>query len=199
MKACRCRNLLFIQLHQVLLMINQNRPSLHGDMQNSVAVSGRFTMEFRASSGFGFFFFFSPLFVSRLFSRLTSAFCLLLLWLKMLESIQEGEGGRSMIYLEGNKTFGKFGSTHPSRRQDVLLAGAIPYLLSFIHVLLLHLYFCGFQKKERFILPSQKQVEVSIWRVSPLSGLSHEQRLHIVHLMKGCRTTGYQLRCSVQE
>lgn len=57
MKACRCRNLLFIQLHQVLLMINQNQPSLHGDMQNSVAVSRRLTTEFRASSGFYFFSF----------------------------------------------------------------------------------------------------------------------------------------------
>lgn len=55
MEACRCRNLLFIQLHQVLLMINQNQPSLHGDMQNSMAASGRLTTEFRASSGFFFF------------------------------------------------------------------------------------------------------------------------------------------------
>lgn len=90
MKACRCRNLLFIQLHRVLLMINQNQPSLHRDMQNSVAVSGRLTMEFRASSGF----FFSPLFVSSLFSRLTSAFCLLLLWLKMLEKYLGRRGGQ---------------------------------------------------------------------------------------------------------
>lgn len=139
-------------------------------------------------------FIFFPLFVSSLFSRLTSPLCLLLLWLKMLESILEGEWGRSMIYLEGNETFGKFGSTHPSRRQDVLLAGAIPYLLSFIHLLLLHLYFCGFQKNERFIFPSQKQVEVSFWRVSPLPGLSHEPWLH---LMKGRRTIGCQIRCSV--
>jgi len=71
--------------------------------------------------------------------------------------------------------FGKFGSTHPSRSHVVLLARAMPCLLSFIHILLLHLYFCGLQKKERFILPSQKQVELSVWRVSPLSDLSHEQ------------------------
>lgn len=80
-----------------------------------------------------------------------------------------------MIYLDGNETFGRFGSTHPSRRQDVLLAGAIPYLFSFIHVLLLHLYFCGFEKKERFIFSSQKQVEISVCRVSSLSDLSHER------------------------
>lgn len=103
---------------------------------------------------------------------------------------------RSTIYLEGNETFGKFGSTYLSRRQDVLLVGAMPYLLSFIRVLLLHLYFCGFQKKERFILPSKEQVDVSVWRVSPLPDLSNEQQLHIVHQMKGYRISGYQ-RCSV--
>lgn len=171
MKAWRCRNLLFIQLHQVLLMINQNQPSLHGDMQNSVAMSRRLTTEFRTSSGIFLF----PLFVSSLFSRQTSALYLLLLWLKMLESIWERDGGKSMIYLEGSETFGKFGSTHPSWRQDVLLAGAIPYLLSFSHVLLLYLYFCGFQKKQRFTFSRQKQVEVSVWRVSLLSDLSHER------------------------
>lgn len=115
-------------------------------------------------------------------------FCLPLLWLRTLESIWKGKRVRSMIYLEGNEIFGKFGSTHPLWRQDVLLAGAIPYLLSFTHVLLLHLYFCGSQKK-RFILPSQKQAEVSVWRVFVLSDLSHEQWLHIIHLMEGCRIT----------
>lgn len=130
MKTCRCRNLLFIQLPQVLLMINQNQPYLHGDVQNSVAVFRRLTTEFRASSGFLFF----PFIFLISFSKRTSAFCLLLLWLRMLESIWEGERGRSMIYLDGNEIFRKFGSTHPFWRQDVLLAGATPYLLSFLSV-----------------------------------------------------------------
>lgn len=78
MKACRCRNLLFMQLHQVLA--NSYRQSLHADMQNSVAVSEKLTMEFRASS----FFFFSllPLFLfsfpSLLFLFLQTNFSLLL-------------------------------------------------------------------------------------------------------------------------
>lgn len=81
MKTCRCRNLLFIQLPQVLLMINQNQPHLHGDVQNSAAVSRRLTMEIRASPGF-----FSPfIFLSLSFQN--SAFYLPLLWLRMLESI----------------------------------------------------------------------------------------------------------------
>lgn len=109
MKTCRCRNLLFIQLPQVLLMINENQPYLHGDVQNSVAVSRRLITEFRASSGL---FFFPFIFLISL-SKQTSAFCLLLLWLRMLESIWEGERGRSMIYLDGNEIFRKFGSTHP--------------------------------------------------------------------------------------
>lgn len=58
MKTCRCRNLLFIQLPQVLLMINQNQPHLHGDVQNSVAVYRRLTPEIRASSGFFFLLIF---------------------------------------------------------------------------------------------------------------------------------------------
>lgn len=107
----------------------------------------------------------------------------------MLECVWKGKRGRSMIYLEGNEIFGKFGSTHPFWRHVVLLAGAIPYLLSFTRVLLLPLYFCGSQKK-RFILPSQKQAEVSVWRISVLSDLSHEQQLHIVHLMKGAESQG---------
>lgn len=65
MKACRFRNLLFIQLHQVLA--SSYRQSFYADMQNSVAVSERLTMEFRASSFF-FFFFSSPSSISFFFS-----------------------------------------------------------------------------------------------------------------------------------
>lgn len=63
MKACRFRNLLFIQLHQVLA--SSYRQSFYADMQNSVSVSERLTMEFRASS---FFFFSSPSSISFFFS-----------------------------------------------------------------------------------------------------------------------------------
>lgn len=107
-----------------------------------------------------FFFFFSSLCPSPFFQD----------WL-LLASITSQNAGkflgrrrvRSMIYLQGNETFWKFGSTHLFRRQDALLAGTT--ILSFTRVLLLHLYFCWFQKKESFNLPSQKQIEKSIWRV----------------------------------
>lgn len=85
-------------------------------------------------------------------------------------------GVRSMIYLQGNEVFWKFGSTHLSWRQDALLAGTT--LLSFTRVLLLHLYFCWFQKKERFNLPSQKQIERSIWRVSLVWSITWTTTLH---------------------
>lgn len=78
MKACRFRNLLFIQLHQVLA--SSYRQSFYADMQNSVSVSERLTMEFRASSFF--FFLLLPLFLfsfpSLLFLFLQINFSLLL-------------------------------------------------------------------------------------------------------------------------
>lgn len=80
MKACRFRNLLFIQLRQVLA--SSYRQSFYADMQNSVAVSERLTMEFRASSFFFFFFLLLPLFLfsfpSLLFLFLQINFSLLL-------------------------------------------------------------------------------------------------------------------------
>lgn len=155
-----------------------------------MAVSRRLTTEIRATSGI----FFSHYFLNPFFQNELLVSACLYYGLECWKV--SGKRGRSVIFLEGNKMFGKFGSTHPFWRQDVLLAGAIPYLLSFNHVLLLHLHFCGPQKK-RFILPSQKQAEVSVWRVSVLSDLSHEQRLHIVHLVKGCRITEYPMRFSV--
>lgn len=102
MKAGRCRNVLSVQLHQVLLMGNENQPCLCGDVQNSVAMSRRLTMEFRVLRLFCLVLFgFFPLFFSSLFSRLTSAFCFVLLWLKMLE--YPGRGGVQIYYLCGGQ------------------------------------------------------------------------------------------------